>query len=323
MRWETKMPNIPFGTTIWKGICKRKELFIKRIRFNVKKGNTVKFWEDRWLFEEPIATVCPNLFNAVRSHNFLVADMGRIENNIMVWNLNFSRRIIRTVEIEEFAVLMNALDNFEFDRTSEDEVMWMASKSKEFTVASCYGSLTQQFQQNFRADLVWKQEWPPKIAFFLWLAIHNRILTLDNMERRGYMFVNRCFMCRKELESVSHLLLYCDFSYALWSYFWGELNVAVIIPGSLQALFEGWSHLWTNTKGKEVWILLPAAITWSLWVERNKRVFEDQEVSLDRMIIEVKALIFFWLSAADPKKFDRISFQHLVVDWKKTFFDPP
>ncbi|OVA12369.1 hypothetical protein BVC80_1795g8 [Macleaya cordata] len=242
------MPNIPFGTTIWKGICKRKELFIKRIRFNVKKGNTVKFWEDRWLFEEPIATVCPNLFNAVRSHNFLVADMGRIENNIMVWNLNFSRRIIRTVEIEEFAVLMNALDNFEFDRTSEDEVMWMASKSKEFTVASCYG---------------------------------------------------------------------------IWSYFWGELNVAVIIPGSLQALFEGWSHLWTNTKGKEVWILLPAAITWSLWVERNKRVFEDQEVSLDRMIIEVKALIFFWLSAADPKKFDMISFQHLVVDWKKTFFDPP
>ncbi|OVA08225.1 hypothetical protein BVC80_1101g28 [Macleaya cordata] len=74
--------------------------------------------------------------------------MGRIENNIMVWNLNFSRRIIRTVEIEEFAVLMNALDNFEFDSTSEDEVMWIASKSKEFTVASCYGSVVRRMESS-------------------------------------------------------------------------------------------------------------------------------------------------------------------------------
>ncbi|OVA12969.1 hypothetical protein BVC80_1157g5 [Macleaya cordata] len=208
LKWSTKKPTTPYGCTVWRGICNRSNIFQDRIRYNVKKGTTIKFWEEAWLFEKPIALLCPNLYSSTRSQNSLVSEIGSMVDERANWNLNLSRRIDGDT-IDGFAFLMNALDSLVLDLEEDDEYFWKESKSKVFTVASCYDNLT-------------KQVVPPR----------------------------------------------------------------------------RWEQRDMNPRSKEVWNLLPAAITRSIWLERNGRVFENKETPVDKVIISIKELVFYWISAS-------------------------
>jgi hypothetical protein len=48
------------------------------------------------------------------------------------------------------------------------------------------------------------------VAFFVWTAALGKLLTHDNLRRRGIVVVEWCVMCKKHQESVDHLLLHCD-----------------------------------------------------------------------------------------------------------------
>eukprot|EP00268_Persea_americana_P010393 TRINITY_DN14229_c0_g1_i1.p2 TRINITY_DN14229_c0_g1~~TRINITY_DN14229_c0_g1_i1.p2 ORF type:complete len:103 (-),score=10.74 TRINITY_DN14229_c0_g1_i1:200-508(-) len=56
---------------------------------------------------------------------------------------------------------------------------------------------------------IWKLKAPPRVLVFGWLALRNRIPTMDLLSRRGMTFVNGCPMCSRDEESVNHLLLNC------------------------------------------------------------------------------------------------------------------
>ena len=43
---------------------------------------------------------------------------------------------------------------------------------------------------------IWSVEAPRRVAFFVWAAAWGRILTCDNLMRRGYVIVGWCCMCR-------------------------------------------------------------------------------------------------------------------------------
>ncbi|OVA04867.1 hypothetical protein BVC80_8565g1 [Macleaya cordata] len=82
-----------------------------------------------------------------------------------------------------------------------------------------------------------------------------------------------------------------------------------------------WDTQRLNLQGKDIWELIPAAVVWCLWVERNRRAFEDKEKSREKLIIEIKALIFYW--ASTMRSFQDVSFQNVIVNWRRTYFDPP
>ena len=53
--------------------------------------------------------------------------------------------------------------------------------------------------------------------FFAWEASWGKILTLEQLQRRGYSLANRCFLCLSEVETVDLLLLHCVKTRALWN----------------------------------------------------------------------------------------------------------
>ena len=56
---------------------------------------------------------------------------------------------------------------------------------------------------------------PSKVSFFVWEAIHGKILTCDNLQKKGNILVDRCFMCKGDSKSTDHLLLHCQFTVAV------------------------------------------------------------------------------------------------------------
>ena len=50
--------------------------------------------------------------------------------------------------------------------------------------------------------LLWRSLAPSKASFFVWEALRGKILACDNLQKRRKILVNRCYMCKGDLESV-------------------------------------------------------------------------------------------------------------------------
>jgi hypothetical protein len=48
--------------------------------------------------------------------------------------------------------------------------------------------------------------------------IENRILTWDNLIKRGFVGPSRCFLCGEEEETINHLMVKCPFTKDVWKY---------------------------------------------------------------------------------------------------------
>jgi zinc-binding in reverse transcriptase len=57
----------------------------------------------------------------------------------------------------------------------------------------------------------WKLQVPPRILIFIWLMFKNKILTVDNLQRKELTMVIRCALYRNHEESVPHLFHSCSF----------------------------------------------------------------------------------------------------------------
>lgn len=81
------------------------------------------------------------------------------------------------------------------------------------------------------------------MAFFAWSAALGKILTMENLRKMHIILVDKCCMCKRNRESVDHLLLYCDTAYALWSTLFTRLiRLGLCIGESLTCLLIG-GHL--------------------------------------------------------------------------------
>ena len=119
--------------------------------------------------------------------------------------------------------------------------MWTTSKSGAFLVKSLYSMLEPRVSLLFPCGSIWRANVPSKVAFFAWEASWGKILTLEQVQRRGYSLANRCFLCLSEVEMVDHLLLHCVKMRALWSlifsFFFG---VDWVLSGSVKDTLLGW-----------------------------------------------------------------------------------
>jgi hypothetical protein len=62
---------------------------------------------------------------------------------------------------------------------------------------------------------VWKLKIPPRIQVFLWLFSQNKVMTRDNLRKRGMPKRLECNLC-KEIETVKHIFFECLISDLLW-----------------------------------------------------------------------------------------------------------
>ena len=75
-----------------------------------------------------------------------------------------------------------------------------------------------------------------RFGFFAWEASWGRILTLDRLRRRGVPLVNRCFMCKREEESIDHLFLHCVTAGYLWQLFFSLFGLQRVMHSSVRLM---------------------------------------------------------------------------------------
>lgn len=89
------------------------------------------------------------------------------------------------------------------------------------------------------------------------------------------------------VEMVSHLFLHCPISSLVWNFFFNLLGRAWVMPAAPSRSLSEWNHAHFDDVfplGRLIWRCVPTVIFWSLWMERNQRIFDDDATAQGRFL---------------------------------------
>lgn len=236
------------------------------------KGQRTLFWADRWLQGQPLFDLAPGV-NAVPP---------RIRKRRTVAEALQDRQWIRDVRgsrtvqvIIEFIHLRQRIEATSLD-TNPDRFNWRWTANGQYTAWSAYEMLHKGKTYLEGADRIWQHRAPLRVNMFLWLAAHRRLWTADRRHRHNLEATEMCPLYHQELETSDHILVNCSFAKSVWWEVlrWAGCTCPFVPEATLQ---DWWSHLLRQQapqrrKGLHTLVML---IAWSLWKERNARVFDS------------------------------------------------
>lgn len=79
--------------------------------------------------------------------------------------------------------------------------------------------LVQRGDGLFPWKCIRKVQAPPRVAFFVWTVTLGKILTAEDLRKKGIVLVSWCSLCKCNGETVEHLLLHFPITMELWSFF--------------------------------------------------------------------------------------------------------
>ena len=164
-----------------------------------------------------------------------------------------------------------------------------------------------QFEGRTRSTLlltVWDSDAPLKCNFFAWLACLNRCLTADNMLKHGWPCDPICPLCRSCNEPSLQILLHCPFSCQVWCLVQMKLQITLNPRPTAASSLNLWWLDQIHNKPKEAARSMNTVINlvcWSLWKERNARVFNNLLSPPSVVFSKVVEEATVWLAAGKSK----------------------
>ena len=212
--WRTRKANGVFRVGVWKEILKESAWCWENMVFKVGKGNKIRFWTDPWCGNNVLSQGFPDLFSMAAQMNVTVEEYWDQNLGQGEWNL----RLLRDFNDWELGMVGNQLVELREYRVTleEDSVYWKEGEDGLFKVKKVYSVLANTEGADFPHSNVWVDKVPTKIGFFAWEATWGKVLTLDRLQRRGWQFPNRCFLCGCEEETINHILIHCTLVKGLW-----------------------------------------------------------------------------------------------------------
>ena len=150
----------PTDSLFWKGLMRVKYEFFKHGLFKVGNGQLIRFWEDTWLGDTPLAHQYPSLYNIVRHKHV------RVANVLAQAPLNIAfRRHLSGNKWNDWLHLCQRL--MAVNLTPEpDSFVWKLTNTDFFTVKSLYLDLMND-STRYLHKYLWKLKVPLKVKIFM------------------------------------------------------------------------------------------------------------------------------------------------------------
>ena len=280
--WHTRDIRGGFGTGVWKDIRKEWLIFSQNAIPSLGNGRRLGFWKDPWCDETVLSQAFPALFNLAAQKDARVAEVWDSSVEVGVWSPVFLRPF-NDWELDEVERFFLFLHNKKVRSVQEDRLLLKDSISDGFSVRHMYRKLMFSPPFDFPSKSIWNPIVPPKLGFFAWEASWGKVLTLDQLKRRGIPLANRCFLCEEYEETIDHLLIHCARAKLLWDLLLAITEDNWVFPRTVRQLLLAWQSAGVGKKRKRVWMAAPLCLFWTLWLERNRVVFENEAPSAHRM----------------------------------------
>ncbi|XP_009126345.2 uncharacterized protein LOC103851254 [Brassica rapa] len=121
----------------------------------------------------------------------------------------------------------------------------------------------------------WFSQATPKFAFLTWLAMRDRLATMDRVSSWSQGVDTTCILCKSASESRKHLFFECSYASQIW-----EHLMRGILRSAYSVKWDDLIRLLTDSgmdKKKRFCFRYTFQVTlYSLWRERNKRRHGEQ-----------------------------------------------
>ncbi|KAF8648720.1 hypothetical protein HU200_064774 [Digitaria exilis] len=191
-------------------------------------------------------------------------------------------------------------ENVNLQAEAEDQIVWTRTTSGTYSAKSAYDLQFEGTSFSACASDTWKPWASSRCKFFLWLLLQNRIWTADRLLQRGWPNEYFCPLCVRNLETINHLFTECPLSRELWE----RVSVWVACPSispsawttdDIRMWFLGLtSNTTPNAPGTRTLIIL---IVWTIWRERNNRIFRGTSTTAARLFGGLRDEAGLWMAA--------------------------
>ncbi len=120
---------------------------------------------------------------------------------------------------------------------------------------------------------------PKKVKIFLWRTAKNLLPAVKKLRKKRVMQEAICLVCKNEIESKAHALLFCKFARKVWRY--SSLGIDLKDEDFLDAItLLHHSHQQHNDLNSE----LDASLLWVIWNAQNNLLFKGKCEDPSRLV---------------------------------------
>ncbi|CAJ2637211.1 unnamed protein product [Trifolium pratense] len=159
---------------------------------------------------------------------------------------------------------------------------------------------------------IWNCPAPSKVSGFVWQLLHNRIPTRSNLVFRNIIQAgadSSCVFCDEELESTSHLFIYCEFARRVWTEIFDWLDVPFSLPHNLFSIFNCLMSTGVQKLQKGI-VMFCNFVVWHIWKCINSIIFDTGTGVVAELVEGVKITSWKWWMA-----YSKVS-HYLFYEWK-------
>ncbi|XP_071704313.1 uncharacterized protein [Rutidosis leptorrhynchoides] len=245
----------------------------------------------------------------------LVKDRVVFSSGCWIFNWSWLRRITGRLhrEIDQIVSMVKSCTSFgncenswlcKLDNSGLYKTRTMANKIDELSLPRNNSSIVTP-RNNFL---------PQKIGIFIWITLRGRIPVRVELDKRGIdLDTLLCPMCNDALKEVNHGLISCKYAKEVWegSYKWWGANVPV--NANLSEFFNGAGHEGLSDYPKKIWQAIAWVAGYYIWMNRNLKVFRNDEWASPKVINEIQVKTYEWLNNRSKQK---------VAEWLQFLLHP-
>ncbi|XP_026410523.1 uncharacterized protein LOC113305730 [Papaver somniferum] len=289
---------------IWKGIVNSLVFLRANLVYKINDGSITRIWEHNWLpgSSSPPTSTNPNFGNYI-----YVSEL--IDRQVNGWNIGLLSSLFSHEDVKKIRTL-------KINVTKKDDIMWAHTLNGNFTVKSAYKAYMNESYSTDDASF-WKKVWSldclSKIKFFVW-KIFSHMLPVNSVLKFYNPAIDDCCpLCRKEVETVMHLFIQCPIA----SHIWFALSFQHLVNSAFVWIDDIFMSWFENNLGNSPCAVncpsIGAIVLWSIWKLRCDVVFRNEQVSLDRTIMDIKTSLNTYITAPCSFKMDATSVNKFTI----------
>ena len=140
----------------------------------------------------------------------------------------------------------------------------------------------------------------------MWTITLGNILTIDNLRKQQILILDWCCMCKRNGESVDHLLIYCTIAFDLWYMVFTLFGIHWVMPKIVGELLACWQGKFGRHQNSTIWMAVQHCLMWCIWRERNNRHFEDLERSVSDLKLFFLKTLLDWVTMLGFRSFSPV-----------------
>lgn len=260
--WDSKATVFDSGT--WKHLQSLKGTALLHMRRVIGDGVSTSLWFDPWLSVGRLVDIygiqCPLLTG---TSDWNVAKLFQHQNWVVL------SYYLHEVSEEFFDIIVS---------DTADTWGWLPSKDGTFTLASCYDIIRSPGAIFHLCDTVWFPMSSPKMSAVALKAIKDRLPTRSRLKRFGIINEECCVLCNDSVETRDHIFYECPYVSYIWTLCKLKMGIHSLDIGNIE---DEAAKIKTTFKKKDKTYILARLVfqvtIWHIWLERNRRVFQQQQ----------------------------------------------